>query len=69
MIQSGKLYKYDIKENGIRGEAWIYDKAYFSDGSGEMRIDYDNKISINRGGYLTKTYFHYTIGFRIVRTV
>ena len=34
-----------------------------------MRIDYDNKISINRGGYLTKTYSHYTIGFRIVRTV
>jgi possible ATP-binding protein len=69
LIQSGKLYKYDIKESGIRGEAWTYDKDYFSDGSGEMRIDYDNKISINRGGYLTKTYSHYTIGFRIVRTV
>ena len=69
LIQSGKLYKYDIKESGIRGEAWTYDKAHFSDGSGEMRIDYDNKISINRGGYLTKTYSHYTIGFRIVRTV
>ena len=70
LIQSGKLYKYDIKESGIRGEAWTTKKYYFNDGAGYMDIDEDrDAVGIKKGGYYTKTCFYYSIGFRIVRTV
>ena len=39
LIKPNEFYKYDIKESGIRGEAWTTNKAYFSDYSGSMEID------------------------------
>ena len=70
LIKPNEFYKYDIKESGIRGEAWTTKKAYFSDYSGSMGIDSDgDAIGIKKGGYYTKTCSYYSIGFRIVRTV
>ncbi len=70
LIKPNEFYKYDIKESGIRGEAWTTDKAYFSDYSGSMGIDSDgDAIGVKKGGYYTKTCSYYSIGFRIVRTV
>ena len=70
MIKPNEFYKYDIKESGIRGEAWTTNKAYFSDYSGSMEIDsHGDAIGVKKGGYYTKTCSYYSIGFRIVRTV
>jgi len=70
LIKPNEFYKYDIKESGIRGEAWTTDKAYFSDYLGSMGIDSDgDAIGVKKGGYYTKTCSYYSIGFRIVRTV
>ena len=70
LIKPNEFYKYDIKESGIRGEAWTTNKAYFSDYSGSMGIDSDgDAIGVKKGGYYTKTCSYYSIGFRIVRTV
>ena len=70
LIKPNEFYKYDIKESGIRGEAWTTNKAYFSDYSGSMGIDsHGDAIGVKKGGYYTKTCSYYSIGFRIVRTV
>ncbi|UTI53643.1 SUMF1/EgtB/PvdO family nonheme iron enzyme [Fusobacterium polymorphum] len=70
LIKPNEFYKYDIKESGIRGEAWTTQKSYFSNGEGYMGIDEErDAVGVKKGGYYTKTCSYYSIGFRIVRTV
>ena len=70
LIKPNEFYKYDIKESGIRGEAWTTQESYFSNGEGYMGIDKErDAVGVKKGGYYTKTCSYYSIGFRIVRTI